>query len=108
MNSWVNHAGYPLVTVTRNYETNQVELKQERFFEYPLTNTLARNEHFWSVPINYATASNPNFNDTRPEFWLRKSSSNAKLNVDSKDWIILNKQQTGFTLKIFYSFSYKN
>lgn len=98
MNSWVNYAGYPLITVTRDYKTNKVELKQERFFNYHLTENLTRNEHIWSVPINYATASNPNFNDTRPEFWLEESSSNVQLNVDSKDWIILNKQQTGMNL----------
>lgn len=93
MNSWVNYEGYPIITVTRNYSNNSAELKQERFFnrvEDATTET-----HIWQVPINYATASHPDFNDTKPEIWFETSLTNINLNADSKDWIILNKQVTG-------------
>lgn len=102
MDSWVNFEGYPVITVTRNYSSNQVELKQDRFLNDNATEDLTQNKHIWQVPINYATSSILNFNDTKPAFWLKQSSYNVKLDIDSEDWIILNKQQTGFKFNPYH------
>lgn len=50
----------------------------------------------WTIPINYATADNPDFSDTTPTIWLkdRYQTYATFLNVDS--WVIFNKQETGY------------
>lgn len=98
MDGWLYTEGYPILNVTRNYETQMVEIKQERFF----LNTSLRSNQTWFVPINIATQTQPDFEDTRPDFWLKNSSINISIQADSEEWILLNKQVTGTTSEVKY------
>lgn len=93
--SWTNQKGYPLLSVVRNYKSNTVSLKQSRFTSYhdAVNDTAA-----WWIPYNYATASDPNFNETRPIGWLAPAAQTIEIegNWSSKDWVLFNKQQTGY------------
>ncbi|KAJ8664402.1 hypothetical protein QAD02_006064 [Eretmocerus hayati] len=90
MDTWVNRAGYPLITITRNYSDNSIHLRQECF------DTKKNCTNIWYVPINYATQKNANFNTTTPELWLTNKSMDVSLDVGADNWIILNKQTTGY------------
>lgn len=87
MGSWVNQAGYPVVTVWRN-GLNLV-FKQRR---YP-----TGNGEIYSIPLSFATSQRPDFENTKPKLWLNDAEMEVPfdmLNITTDDWIIFNIQQT--------------
>ncbi|KAB0793790.1 hypothetical protein PPYR_13410 [Photinus pyralis] len=86
MSGWEKNRGYPIVTVTRNYVTGFVTLKQHSPFE---------NGTLWSIPINYAYSFQPNYESTTANFWLSKEHDIIYENVTAEGWLLINKQQTG-------------
>lgn len=54
----------------------------------------------WYIPLNFATASNPNFDDTRITNYFRNGEDRYLINVPSQfddgQWFIFNKQQLGY------------
>lgn len=94
MSTWELQAGFPVLTVSRNFG-GQIEITQERFF-YDRNRI---SENLWSIPINFATASNPDFSSTlASDFWVAtrtyslQESSKSKMYTQG-DWIIVNVQQ---------------
>lgn len=96
MNSWIYRPGYPVLHVSRNYTTHTVVIKQERFFSYNATfEERNSSSHTWYIPINYATQSKPDFEDTKPDFWVTNSSMEIVISAGSDEWILFNKHQSG-------------
>ncbi|XP_011865488.1 PREDICTED: uncharacterized protein LOC105560735 [Vollenhovia emeryi] len=95
MDPWIKQKHYPLVRVTRNYETGEVILTQEHF------RPKSKNEHTdsnkWWIPLNFATQTNPDFSNTLPTHWLRPQDKNISIDgIDPDDWVIVNVQQMGY------------
>lgn len=65
---------------------------QSRFLLYNATNDT---EEIFYIPINYATADNPDFSDTSATLWLSEESSSYNTSISADSWLIVNKQQTG-------------
>jgi len=89
MSSWEIQPGYPLVTV-RIYGTYLI-LSQRR---YP-----SSNGEIYSIPLTFATKSDPDFSIKIPKFWLNTSSmpiSYSVIDFNINDWIIFNIQQVGY------------
>lgn len=94
MISWTHTKWIPVVNVERNYLDNTVTIKQRS----KIPNYM---EHYW-IPLNFATASSHNFSRTtvdyfmppRQEVTIKLSDFGIELKPD--DWLIVNKQQTGF------------
>ena len=61
-------------------------------------NSTDTNDYKWYVPINFATASNPNFNSTKPTSWMTKNETTKRITglPESDDWVIFNNLQTGY------------
>ncbi|KAJ8664408.1 hypothetical protein QAD02_006070 [Eretmocerus hayati] len=93
MSTWINCPGYPLITVTRNYHKNSIHLNQEN---YVLFDDGTKKKCIWNIPINYATTKDMNFTLTTPEFWLTNTSLEITTSASAGDWILLNKQVTGY------------
>ncbi|KAJ8664407.1 hypothetical protein QAD02_006069 [Eretmocerus hayati] len=93
MDTWVNRAGYPLITVTRNYKNNSIHLKQECF---TLQGTKDSCTNIWNVPISYSSPKDMDFNNTTAQVWLTDESATINVDVTPRDWILLNKQATGY------------
>ncbi|XP_062535564.1 aminopeptidase N-like [Armigeres subalbatus] len=93
-NSWADNAGYPVVTVTKNGRF--VTLVQKRFW-MPVEGVAAPEDTKFYVPINYATSAEADFEDTSAIDWLTPTVSEfiKELPTDV-DWVLVNKQQTGF------------
>lgn len=58
------------------------------------------NEHntsVWWIPVSYTTATEKDFESTRPKLWLRGERSIVVDNITVKadEWFIANIQQTG-------------
>lgn len=108
MASWTRQAGLPLITVQRNYNgsTEQVTLRQDRYYSYPPTST--QNTTWW-VPYNLATPSNPGFENTRVEGWIPNTQS-FEITVDNlgaDDYLLINKQSAGYYRVLYDERNYK-
>ncbi|EDW67457.1 aminopeptidase N [Drosophila virilis] len=94
LSSWTRQGGVPLITVERNYNNGSFTIKQEQY----TNDKTFTSEKLWYVPVNYAVASNPDFRNTEATHYLlnetEKSVADAQLTND--DWLILNKQSTGY------------
>lgn len=91
MDSWTTVAGFPLLTVRRDYKTGDIFVSQERFY----SDRQLPNAHVYHVPYNYATKSTPSF-DTLNFEWLSTKAAKLTTTIPAEDWIIFNKQQTGY------------
>ena len=66
MDTWTLQMGFPVVTVTRDYQANGgAELRQDRFLlADPDTLIEDKHNYMWWVPINYAEPGKGNFDST--------------------------------------------
>lgn len=105
LNSWTLQAGFPVVDV--HFTGDTARLKQKRFI-IGISEDVTDNST-WIIPINWATSSYPNFNDTRKVNWLTKNQSSITIRNANKDWVIFNIQQTGTIYNIRWkrSISYR-
>ncbi|GJQ73763.1 hypothetical protein Trydic_g18704 [Trypoxylus dichotomus] len=92
METWNSQAGFPVVDVSRN-NNGRIVLSQSRFF---LNTTTDSTNTRWIIPINYVTSSNVDFTDTKPTLWLTTASQTTDIEIAEDEWIILNKQSTGY------------
>lgn len=110
MDGWTTKMGFPVVNVTRNYETNTIEFAQSRFtFIAPNQWKSLQIEYdedtLWWIPLSYTTLNQANFSDTQPKNWIRgiESFKTDFKQMTPSDWIIVNIQGTG-KRKIFIIF----
>ncbi|XP_046962926.1 aminopeptidase N [Vanessa cardui] len=97
MDSWTLQTGFPVLTISRDYKSGSITFRQERFVL--INDTLdEHNSSVWWIPISYTTASEKDFESTRPKLWLRGERSIVvdNISVNENDWLIANIQQTGF------------
>ncbi|KAM7359496.1 uncharacterized protein ACRADG_013108 [Cochliomyia hominivorax] len=94
MGSWSRQGGYPLLNVTRNYNDGTFTVTQQAYHD----DVTIKDDKTWYVPINFVVASNPDFRDTEATHYLLNVTEIkvADVKVDKNDWLILNKQSTGF------------
>ncbi|XP_055840858.1 uncharacterized protein LOC129908421 [Episyrphus balteatus] len=100
MRSWTRNTGFPTLFVTRNFENGTITFRQK-------CSTYCESEDRWWIPLNFATASNPDFTKTTadyiipPENEFTISLKDLNLNMKNSDWLIVDKQQTGI-YHVFY------
>jgi len=113
MGSWSQQAGFPIVTVQRNYvegaAAQNVTLSQERYFT---TRPTTPDNTTWWIPINYATARNPNFDDTTADEWFPQNYELGNLSIEiaslsANDWLIINKQESGYYRVLYDERNYR-
>uniref|UniRef100_A0A182K329 Aminopeptidase n=1 Tax=Anopheles christyi TaxID=43041 RepID=A0A182K329_9DIPT len=103
MDSWTLQTGYPIITVTRNYETNSAEVTQTRFISSQVNADRNVTDYCWWIPLTYTTATLLDFNDTLPKAWMKcNEAKGIKKEVtilddlpDPKNWVIFNVQLAG-------------
>lgn len=116
MDTWTLQMGFPMITVTRNYETGLLHFQQERFVRstgsFVAKNLVERTDveannleeeepkYRWWVPISLTDAVEGNFDDnnTQPRVWLSPERADATLATafDADAWVVANIQSTGF------------
>lgn len=106
--SWSNQKGFPYIKVTRN-ANGIVSLQQKK---YALTASNETDETWW-IPYNFVTAQNPEFNETKPIFWMKQgepealiNNTSSQLNFTNSDWIVLNVKQTGYYRILYDDMNY--
>ncbi|XP_059611773.1 aminopeptidase N-like [Phlebotomus argentipes] len=100
LSTWTDQPGFPLLTVMRNYQTNEIVVNQQRF--------LAARDEFdlerisWYIPLSFTTAQHPDMNNTQPSAWLKQGMRELVIRTSdnqtwtSDDWVLFNIQQTGY------------
>lgn len=93
MDTWANQSGYPLVTVSRDYETQTITVCQESFGGYRNKSSLE-----WWIPLNCAAKTLNDFSCTKPSCWLKPGDMchSTVTSIPMTDWVIYNIQQTGY------------
>jgi ERAP1-like C-terminal domain len=105
LRSWELQKGYPVITVSFT-DSKQFQVTQQRFF----TNKkeLSDDSSSWYIPLNFATASNPNFDDTQITNYFvndqEVSMISAPTNFEANQWFVFNKQQLGY-YRVNYDFN---
>lgn len=95
MLSWTHSEWLPILVVTRNYENNTITFTQR---------SVHMKDELWWIPINFATTQSPNFEDTQVDMFMPPqpqytvSLEDLNIHVSGRDWIMVNKQHTGFYL----------
>ncbi|XP_068157022.1 aminopeptidase N-like [Drosophila tropicalis] len=97
MDSWTLQTGYPVINVTRDYESNSAKLTQER---YLLNTQIARAQRHgcWWIPLSYTTQGEQDFNNTAPKAWMecgKEGEIYPKTIQDlpgQDEWVIFNTQ----------------
>ncbi|XP_037811872.1 aminopeptidase N-like [Lucilia sericata] len=94
MLTWSHQGNYPLLNVKRDYKSGTFSVTQETFYE----DKNIKGNKTWFIPFNYVTASTRDFSNTiATDFLLNIKEivvEDAKIAPD--DWLLLNKQSTGF------------
>ncbi|XP_035776002.1 aminopeptidase N-like [Anopheles albimanus] len=96
LKSWTEQAGYPVLHVTRTHNCSIV-ISQKR---YLLKNNIESPSIKWILPYNFANALDPTFDVTIPSGWLTDTEKELIPGINQNwtcdDWLIFNKQQTGY------------
>lgn len=98
MDTWTTQSGYPVVTITRNYETNSASIRQQRFtldFEEGDAPAEAKRKNIWTIPITYTTGDDPKWT-TETRIWLSEETGTIADVSTSDAWLLMNVQQVGF------------
>nr|XP_014098397.2 aminopeptidase N-like [Bactrocera oleae] len=92
--TWSQQSSYPLLTVTRDYNANKFTVTQTHYND---NKTLVSDKTFY-VPFNYVSRSKADFRDTTASNYLLnvKEINITDSSVGADDWLILNKQSTGY------------
>ncbi|XP_022215617.2 aminopeptidase N [Drosophila obscura] len=96
MDTWTLQVGYPVVKISRHPNSNAIRLEQVRFV---YTNTTKEDEGLlWWIPVTFTTASELNFDNTRPTTWIPRTKlyELENRNLSTAKWFIFNIQQTGY------------
>ncbi|KAK7027938.1 hypothetical protein SK128_026273 [Halocaridina rubra] len=109
MDTWTLQMGYPVITVSRSTDGSSATLTQERFLMSTSNSTnkedrghdIHRSDnanYMWWVPINYASQSIPDFNDTGAMIWMKAADSHITLDdlPSNDEWVVFNIQETGY------------
>ncbi|XP_043498883.1 putative aminopeptidase-2 [Polistes fuscatus] len=90
MNEWVNKPGYPVVSISYDKYNKKIRITQQRFLYYAYDGPSR-----FHIPISIATEENPNFYNTKPQFWLRTTENTFDFDLEDQ-WIVFNIQQLGY------------
>nr|XP_040570898.1 thyrotropin-releasing hormone-degrading ectoenzyme-like [Lepeophtheirus salmonis] len=100
MGPWLTQVGYPVITVSPNFEKGSIEISQKSFADDSSSND--RSENVWWVPLKYNIRNKHN-NGTNRLIWLNDTKLNQTfhdldLTISSHCLypVIFNINQTGY------------
>ncbi|XP_049862778.1 aminopeptidase N-like [Schistocerca gregaria] len=90
---WARQAGFPIITVTRNYSDGSAIVTQNRW----LVPADPNDETTWTVPVTYTSKSEADFSAST-RLWLTDTTARLDNVADAAadDWVIFNLNVVGF------------
>ncbi|XP_072037203.1 aminopeptidase N-like [Amphiura filiformis] len=101
MDTWTIQMGYPLVSITRDYDREDgihFTATQERFLLNPDHPDAKKQDYKWHVPLTYTTSRLPQF-EMMPQEWLTPSTDTRQISIgeaQSSDWLLANVESRGY------------
>lgn len=95
MDTWTLKMGYPLINVTRNYDTSSITMTQERFLLRKSNDSSDTTVYQWWVPLTLTS----DFNEPTISTWMQDNQQSivlTNLGVPSNRWLIVNVDQLGY------------
>uniref|UniRef100_A0A146LYB5 Aminopeptidase n=3 Tax=Lygus hesperus TaxID=30085 RepID=A0A146LYB5_LYGHE len=95
MDTWTLKTGFPVVTVTRDYDRGSATISQKRFQYMKLSETSGSS---WWIPLSYTNQDRADFTTTKPSQWMKAQGEITieNLNTYPNQWVIFNINETGF------------
>ena len=90
--------GFPVVTVTRNYQANTASVTQERFLiGKSKENANESKTYSWWIPLTFA-AIGDSFENTYSENWMKEGEQMKEISgmPATNTAVVFNVQQTGY------------
>ncbi|XP_055525327.1 aminopeptidase N-like [Wyeomyia smithii] len=102
MESWTLQTGYPVISVTRDYEARTADITQVRFLS-DREQQQNFTDYCWWIPLTFASSENPDFDNTRAKDWMMCGSNELRKGpvkmVDDMpgktEWVLFNVQLAG-------------
>lgn len=94
MDSWTLQTGYPVVEITRDYNSDTAQVKQYRFL-LEKDDSDDSSSVQWEIPFTYTDALNPDWTPNT-KLWLHKTNGTISRLPSSKHWIVGNVQEVGY------------
>lgn len=96
MDTWTLQAGYPLVSVIRNYESDEISISQEHFLsESGTVNETSPYNYTWQVPVSLRW--NPDDPLDVKIKWLHKTNDIVSLGgLTADQWLLVNDKAEGY------------
>ncbi|XP_070165338.1 thyrotropin-releasing hormone-degrading ectoenzyme [Polyergus mexicanus] len=93
MNSWILNHGYPIVSVTRDYEKGTAIVKQQRFtYDQSSSDT----QSTWYIPLDYINKTRNDWSSPT-KTWLHSEAETVVHDIGAQDsWIVFNMNKTGY------------
>ncbi|XP_044004960.1 aminopeptidase N isoform X2 [Aphidius gifuensis] len=94
---WINRDRVPLVTVTRNYETGNINFTQNVYLREPAPPSNEKMSYSWDIPIVMISENTLNLTQLYPTFWMTKSDLfvTIETDIDNNEFIIVNPEEIG-------------
>lgn len=96
MDPWTNKMGYPLITVTRNYDgTSGGTISQSRFLLRKSTNSTDSIVYRWWVPLTFTA----DFSLPQKSIWISDKEDSIPLpdlSATDDEWVLFNVGQVGY------------
>ena len=94
--SWTSQPGFPVLTVTRDYEAGSILISQERFEAAPSTPSTPSDSRTWIVPFNVVTAKSSDAAAApRLVNVLSGRSTTVSVVAEAEDYVLVNAGQLG-------------
>lgn len=101
LGSWADRRGYPLVTISYDWQLGLLNINQKQFWSDPLRE---RENGSWWIPLNIATKDNPNWHQMSADDRISLLDGEALKTINADDieefnpgnWFVVNVQQTGY------------
>lgn len=114
LRGWLTNHGTPKIYVNRNYHNDTISFTIETTNVNRRIKPSSYAHQTWSIPINFAVGSDPNFNNTKANFLVHSYKDNILHhsqmgfnNISTDDWLILNKQQSGLYSVVYDDYNTK-
>lgn len=110
LKEWLTNHGTPKIFVNRNYYNDTISFTIKTHDK----RASSLQQQPWTIPINFAIGSDPNFNNTGASFVLHSYGDNILQhsqiglnNISTDEWLILNKQQSGLYSVVYDDYNTK-
>ncbi|XP_072760399.1 thyrotropin-releasing hormone-degrading ectoenzyme isoform X2 [Anoplolepis gracilipes] len=93
MNSWISNHGYPIISVTRDYNKGTAVVRQQRFtYDQSSSDT----QTTWYVPLDYINKTRNDWSSPT-KTWLYSEAETVVDDVGAQDsWVVFNVNKTGY------------